>query len=198
MQNIIIEPFDMWKYFRQHKEELKTTVHTVAENDDYGVEITITEEHDMPLFVVTADDYQYAEERATSEADCKKIVEELYDKYLTEKFLEDECYEEESLLDQEDMISERETELDDAIILLLDAIMEDDSTVVLQSNGVDLDALCDDLKDHILEYLARKHRMESIRRPMVLEDDETKEDFFTEYPYECMVYEDKDNPIYKK
>lgn len=195
MQKITVQAADMWDYFKKHKEELGKTAHVVAENDEYGVIITVTAEHDMPFFVVTADDYQYEEESAVSAEDCIKIVTELYDTYLTDKFLNAES---DSLLEQEDMISERETELDDAIILLLDAIVEDDSTMVLQSNGTDLDELCEDLKDHILEYLARKYDMTSIRRPMILEDDETDEEFFTEYPYECMVYEDEDNSTYKK
>lgn len=196
MQDIIIEAQDVWNYFRQHKDELRTSMHVIARNEEYGVEITITEENGMPLFEVTADDYQCEEERASSENECLVMAERLYNEYLTERFLDDEiqC---ESLLEQEDMISERETELDDAIIQLLDAVIDDDSISVLQSNGTDLDNLCDDLKDHILEYLARKHEMSSfIYRPMVLED-ENRKDFFEEYPYECMLYEDEDNPIYK-
>mgnify|MGYP000833253049 CR=1 FL=1 len=37
----------------------------------------------------------------------------------------------------------------------------------------------------------------SIYRPMYLEDADTGEDYFTEYPYDDMVFED-DNPIYKQ
>lgn len=192
MQTITVSASEMWDYFRKHKEELGKEEHIVAENDEFGVVITITEERGMPYFVVTADDYQYAEESAVSEKDCKETVEELYDKYLTGKFIDEEDYAV-SLLTQEDMISERELELDDAIVLLVDAILECDAMVALGTNA---DAVCEDVKDHIIEYLARKHKL-SIRRPMILEDEETGEDFFTEHPYECMVFEDEDNPIYK-
>lgn len=194
MQNIIISAVDMWAYFKDNEKELKTTEHLIAENDEYGVEIYLTEQQDKPCFTVTADGYEYEEESAVSEADCRKTIEALYDKYLTEKFLEVEPVE--SLLDQEDMIAEREMELDDAIMLMLDTIVEEDAAILLSCNTNNLDEICDDIKDHMLEYIARKHGIE-IRRPMILEDDETGEDFFTEYPYECMVYDDEDNPIYK-
>lgn len=196
MQKIIIDACDVWNYFKQHKDELRTSVHIIAENEEYGISITLTEENGTPLFEVTADDYQCEEERVFTETECLNVAKRLYDEYLTGEFVK-ECADDSSLLEQEDMISERETELDDAIIQLLDAVIEDDSICVLQSNGIDLDDLCDDLKDHILEYLARKHKLAScIRRPMIMEDEDENE-FFEEYPYECMIYEDEENPIYK-
>jgi hypothetical protein len=195
MMNILLTAGEVWGYFRQHKEELRKESHIIAENEEYGVHITITEEHEMPLFEVTVNEVQYAEESATSGADCEKVVEELYDTYLTEEFLK--LRSDEEFQEQDDMILERESELDDAIILLLDTILEDDSMMILQGKGIELDELCNDLKDSIFEYLARKYNLESIRRPMFLEDDETQEDFFTEYPYECMVYDDEENSVCK-
>ena len=93
-------------------------------------------------------------------------------------------------LSQEDMIAERETELDDAVISLLDAVLDGDSQMEIYEKGIDLEELCTDLKDYIIEHLAKDYGLTSIRRPMILEDDETGEDFFTENPYECMVYDD--------
>ena len=91
------------------------------------------------------------------------------------------------------MIAERELELDDAVSMLLDTVIEEDVAMFL---GPEADEICEDIKDHILEYLYRKHGI-STRRPMVLEDTETGEDFFEEYPYEHMEFEDEDNPMYK-
>ena len=185
MQKITIEADAVWDYFQAHKTELENSEQIIAENEELGVEISLTSEKGIPCFVVTADGYQYAEERAISAEDCKETVEDLYEEFLTNKFFEDEEYKH-SRLDQEDMISEREMELDDAILTLLYALYED----LDMSFKVKIDEICEDLKDHILEYLYKKHGI-SVRRPMVLEDEETGEDFFEEYPYEHMIYDEE-------
>lgn len=195
MLKVIVGVDDVWSYFQKYKENLEKTEHIIAENDEYGVVISLTSERGLPCFIVTADGYQYEEESAVSEKDCKETAEKLYNDYLTDKFITNSNAEYEGLsrLDQEDMISERELELDDAISMLLDTLIEDDLSMLF---GTETDEVCEDLKDHILEYLYRKHGI-SVRRPMVLEDEETGEEFFEEYPYDCMIYDDEDNPIYK-
>lgn len=194
---IIVRAVDVWDYFQKNKTSIGEKEHIIAENEEFGVIISLTKDNESPCFIVTADDYQYAEERAISENDCKTVVSNLYDYYLTEKFLSGDDSpneEDESLLDQEDMITQREEELDEAVVLFLSTVMEDDICNIL---GEDTDSVCEDFKDHALEYLYRKHEI-SPRRPMILEDEETKEDFFEEYPYESMIFEDKYNPLYKK
>lgn len=191
MQKITVDASEVWDYFQKHKAELEKSEHTIAENEEYGVEISITNEEGLPCFMVTADGYQYAEERAVSANDCKETVETLYENFLTEKFVDGA--EDESRLDQEDMIAERELELDDAFTMLLDTLIEDDLGLFF---GAEEDEILEDIKDHTLEYLYRKHGI-SVRRPMVLEDEENGEDFFEEYPYDSMVFEDEDNPLYK-
>lgn len=192
MQKITVNASDVWNYFQKHKEELEGTEHIIAENEEYGVEISLSAEHGLPCFIVTADGYQYAEERAVSASDCKETVEMLYEDYLTESFVDGELCEE-SRIDQEDEIAERELELDDAFTMLLDTLIEDDLGLLF---GAEADEILEDIKDHTLEYLYRKHGI-SVRRPMVLEDEGNGEDFFEEYPYDSMVFEDDDNPLYK-
>lgn len=191
MQKIMVDSSDVWNYFQKHKAELEKSEYIIAENEEYGVEISLTNEEGLPCFIVTADGYQYSEERAVSANDCKATVETLYENFLTEKFIDGEDYA--SRLDQEDMISERELDLDDAFTMLLDTLIEEDLGLFF---GAEADEVLEDLKDHTLEYLYRKHGI-SVRRPMVLEDEETGEDFFEEYPYGSMVFEDEDNPLYK-
>ena len=199
MQNIIIEADDVWSYFQQHKKELEKVSHIIAKNEEYGVEITLTCERNLPYFVVEADGYQYEEESATSKQDCTITVEELYERYLTDNFLTElermDIVEEDpdipTLLDQDDMISERELELDDAVSMFMDTVL-DYADIDIEN----IDDVYDDIKEHMLEYISRKHGVR-IRRPMILEDVDSGEDFYTEYPYECMEFEDKDNPIYK-
>lgn len=193
MKKIEVPAANVWKYFKEHVAELKKDMHLIAEEPEFGVEIYITADGALPNIIVSADDCTYTELNPVCETQCTREVEEIYDKYLTLKFLED-VVEDETAMSQEDMISERELELDDAFMNLIDTILEESGVTAL--GGSVIDEICEDLKDHTLEYLARKHEL-TIRRPMVMEDDETKEEFFEEYPYECMVYEDEDNPIYK-
>lgn len=195
MVSIIIEASDVWSYFHKNKAKLETAMEAIAENPDYGVVIYLSSSEDgLPLFTVTADEYQYDEEAAVSDSDCKHTAQKLYDQYLTEKFLESELdgCDDGSLFNIEDQIAEREWELDDVVALLISTATEEDNL----SFGNDFDEILEDVKDHVLEYLARKHEL-IIRRPMMLED-ENGEEFFEEYPYECMVFDDEDNPIYQK
>lgn len=193
MVSIYVEAEDVWKYFQNNKLKLGKTAEAIAENDEFGVVIYLSEERGLPMFEVDADGYQYHEESAVSANDCRETVQMLYDKYLTEKFLMDDDEEYESLLDIEDQIAERELELDDAVISFLDVVLDEDSSML----GAELDDIVEDVKDHICEYLARKHEL-PVRRPMILEDDDGDE-FFEEYPYDdCLEFEDEDNPIYKK
>ena len=198
MQKIMINAGDVWDYFHNNKASLINREHTIAENTDFGVVISLSSENDLPCFVVTADNYQYAEERAGLPTECKEVAIRLYNHYLTGEFINDESgddsEEDSGLLSPEDMIEERELELDSAISTLLDVVLEEDAAEFL---GRELDKVVDDLKDHIFEYLYRKHGL-STRRPMFLEDEETHEDFFEEYPYDSMVFDDEDNPIYKE
>ena len=70
MQKITVDASEVWDYFQKHKKELEGTEHIIAENEEYGVEISLSAEHDLPCFIVTADGYQYAEERAVSGILC--------------------------------------------------------------------------------------------------------------------------------
>lgn len=184
MQKIMVQAMNVWEYFMRHKTELMYDIYPLAENEEFGVEISITEDDGCPQIVVTTDDFPCCEETVNTEADCCNVVSELYDKYLTGQFIEGT---EDELLDQEDIISQREVELDDAMLCLLDAVMEDDASYVLHNNGVDLDSLCDDLKDCIIEYLVKKYNIKTIRRPMFLKDKKTGDKLFSEYPYEYLM-----------
>ena len=194
MTNILLEPYEVWDYYLKHHDELITKPYVIATNDEYGVEITLTAEDNYPLFIVTADDYQQAEESALSENDCESVVKELYEQYLTEQFLT--LYDEspDLIVEQEDAISERELELDDMIMAMLSIVLDQEPYLCIAPE--EADEMLEDIKDHFLEYLARKHGL-PVFRPMILEDTENGDEFYTEYPYKCMEFDDEDNPIYK-
>lgn len=193
-KEITIEASDVWGYFCKHKDELSKFMHQIAENKEYGTVVFVTEESGLPSIVVTADGAQVYEEMAVSESDCAKTVRKIYEDYLTDKViatLGDEGGVDLTEMEIEDMITEREDELDLAVMdfmtVALDGYVDD--------NSPDFDDICSDLKEHFLEYMARKHGL-LVRRPMWLEYEDGTEEF-EEYPYENMEFDDEDNPIYK-
>ena len=85
--------------------------------------------------------------------------------------------------DEELEIEAREFELSEATEIFVSSVVSD----------IEVDPeVIEDCKEHFLEYMYRKFGL-SIHRPMVLEDEEGEE-FFEEYPYECMEFEDA--PLY--
>lgn len=195
-QKIIIEPKKLWDYYLQRKSSLESTMFEIANNEQYGIAVYLSEnEQHQPCITVEADDSEVYSERIVSETDAEKTCSKIYDEYLSDKVVdiltEMANDEEESLLEQQDAIEEREMELDIAVSEFISAVLGGDAYL----DGEDFDDVIEDCKDHFLEYLARKHGLD-IFRPMVLED-EDGEDFYEEYPYECMEFDDGDNPIYQ-
>lgn len=194
---IDIKESDVWTYFHDHLEELKNIMHQIASCEEYGISIFLTYDAELPCIIVTADDTQLYEETAVNEHDCEETVRRIYDEYLTERVIEkfsDNEIEENGLndLEIEEMISERENEIDCAVWDFVMDIVEGYVDSDAFSNN--LDDIIDDCKEHFLEYMARKHHL-PIRRPMFLEYEDGVEEL-SEYPYEEMEFEDEDNPIY--
>lgn len=190
---ITVSPSDVWDYFQNTKDDLKTHMHQIADNDEYGIAIFVTEDSGLPNIVVTADDVQVYEETSVNEFDCRETAVKIYDDYLTPKAIDIlSSSDDSSSLDVEDIIDLRETELDNAVYeFIMTAIQGayfDDYTIAF-------DDICDDLKEHFLEYMARKHGL-PVYRPMILEYEDGIEEM-SEYPYEDMEFDDPDNPLYK-
>lgn len=199
-QHIIVQASEVWDLFQRKREFLETNQMKIAENNEFGVEIFLEESRGKPNIIAYLDDDEIYSELCMSESDCEITVQMFYDEYLTEKIInkyfgeqEDGCaYDGLTHFEKQSEIDSREAELDmaveDFLSVALDGFVLDD---VVDISGV----ICEDVKEHFLEYLARKWRLH-IRRPMYLEDD-GGEEFFEEYPYECMEFDDEDNPIYK-
>ena len=194
-RTITVGSADIVDYYRKNKFRLSQESEDIAENEAIGVVIYLSDTNGRPTITVLADDMQVAE--ATTGVDgLSELTQTMYDTYLDEQaFISamtegetDDEYNEEELA--EALINEREDELDVAV--------DDFLATVLQTNGYEydsaIDEIHDDVKEHFLEYLARKFKIE-LYRPMYLED-ENGEDFFEEYPYGCMEFEDEANPIY--
>ena len=194
----ILEPEEVWDYAMEHIDELIGVQTEIACHKDYGVEIYLTATNIYSLkVIVEADQVEVYEEKIINDVDCCKTIEKVYDNYLTSNALEllggeivvqkSQSEEEEN----EENIEERENELDSCVYEFVESVLGFNSTYDIG----DFPEVLDDLKEHFLEYMARKHSI-PIYRPMYLEDEEGEE-FYEEYPYECIEFDDEDNPIYQ-
>lgn len=209
--DITIQPEGVWNYFQSKKKELTTMMHRIAENLDYGVKVYVTESAGHPKIVVEMDNEEVYSETCIGKEDTRQTVSRIYNKYLTSQVLSevfgkfgDEIKDDDDdaeiddddlhllLIEEEEEIDEREMELDSAIYDFVQAVLDEPLEDYAASPA---DVIYEDLKEHFLEYMARKWDL-MIRRPMFLED-ENGEEFYEEFPYECMEFEDEDNPIYK-
>lgn len=196
-QKIILQPHEVWGYYNSHKEKFQNTMYEIASYKEYGIVVYLSEdEHDNPNIVVDADASEVYSENIINADDCVRTVEKIYDTYLSDKVvgvLQDfyEPDDDVTRFNQEDAIAEREEELDTLVYEFVMGALGGE----VYFDGCELDGILEDLKDHFLEYMARKHEL-PIFRPMYLED-ENGEDFYEEYPYECMEFDDGENPIYE-
>lgn len=191
--NIIVPPEKLWDYFQEHRASLAKTMELVAENDDYDVILYLSEENGLPTLMVESSNIESIEYHITGEEDCAITAEMVYDLYLTDQIMtvmmeEAEGYNDDmSQLEAEDVIAEREADIDGFFTRLIEDLFPDEPILYTDL----MDDLVDDCKEHMLEYLYRKHGL-SVYRPMELEDDEGI--FIEEYPYECMEF--APNPMY--
>lgn len=195
-QKIILQPDEVWGYFVEHEEECDECMFEIASCSEYGTAVYLSRSSKgIGCITVEADDQEVYNEEVIDAEDTKKTVQKVYDDYLTDKVIEIlsdfEPQEDDTLQDQEDEIAMREEELDSLIWDFVMGVFGGETYADFDCTG----EVLDDLKDHFLEYMYRKHGFD-IYRPMVLEDEDGTE-FFEEYPYEHMVFDDEDNPMYE-
>lgn len=197
MQRVIVTPSKLWDYLKEQdkKGKLDTTMFKIATNDEFGIDIYASKDNDSYYIVVEADgnevDKEYVFDDNDAEATCKRF----YAVYLTEKAVDilagmTAIYEDDGYGAQDEIYS-RELRLSDCVSTFISDVLDGNAFLEYDT----FDEIVEDCKEHFLEYLARKHGLD-IYRPMILEDEDGKE-FFEEYPYEYMVFDDEDNPIYK-
>ena len=205
-EEISVPASEVWEYFQKNKNDLKSRMHMIAENKEFGIEVYVTEEHDLPNIVVTADDMQIISNNAINENDCYNVVSEVYDNFLTERVVSAVGYGADydsydkgfdgyngyynDKIEERECIEDREDELHYAISDFLTTVLrgstfEDDITAV---------SLEDDCLEHFIEYIARKHGID-VYRPMYIQY-EGEDVEYCEYPYEVLEFEDENNPVY--
>lgn len=170
----------------------------IARNDAYSVVIFISREFDSPEFVVELDnDPIYSESINDDEREippevwCEERATKLFTvclSYTVFELLEDgPSYSDEAAnAELEDMMYDREAELDDHIEGLLYLVTRDSGTELSYEQEQDI---MDDVKEKLLEYLARKYNID-IWRPMYLEGEDGVE-FMEEYPYTHMIFDEE-------
>ena len=183
---IIVEAGDVWDYFKENKDKLGGSIETIAENEEYGIEILLSADDDLPLIMVVADNEELDEEAVVSANDCFSTVKDMYDKYLTDEVINvlmgnDDDY---TTAEELEMIDERESAIDDAIYACLDELIPNMFDIV-----DDPDELYEDVKDHLCEYLYTKHGI-SVYRPMYLENEDGTDEF-CEFPYPEMELDEE-------
>lgn len=206
-KEILIEPEDCWDYFLEHKEDLVLEEHIIGQDKDYGIEICMASDLDMPRFTVYLDGdtihEDYVVYAATAPQECTDIVSEIYSDYLDDiestlqKEIDKQIMEQaddqewDALIehyDQEEEIKLQESQINDSVEELLDLLCDGFARESFTPKEFE------DIKDHICEYVARKHK-KKVYRPMYLEGEDGK-DFYTKFPYENMIFDDPDNPLY--
>lgn len=194
MQDIMIDSSELWDYCEENEDTLLTAQHMIAENPDYGMSVWITCESGSPEIIVESDDIEIYREEILNENDAKRTADRIYEEYLSIKAIETVTEAEDDgtvYVDDEDednqvLINEREDDLDAAVMEFVN-IVSDTGCYNIK------DEVLDDLKEHFLEYMHKTWGI-GIYRPMYLEDVDTGEEYFTEYPYEDMVFDDEDDP----
>lgn len=200
--NIHLKPTEVWNFFKQNKPRLEKEMVAIAENEETDYSVYLTEENGCPLLSVYKEDKKLYEEGAVSEKDCESTTKQIYIKYLfpvvitTPKYSfetendepEYEPTEEEERQMLEDSVYEREDELFFAMADFLEVLLNCNGTE--QISSLYGEEIIEEMLDCICTVLAEEYLI-SVYRPTLIDDDETGEEKYVEYPY--LDVDDEDN-----
>lgn len=198
MGKVEIDASKIWDLFQKEKATLGLRMREIATNPDKKVVIMLTtvgeSGEEQPDIIVSVDDKDFYEVSCIGRDDCEETVRAIYEKYLFGKdslsnFEEEDEYLEEEFRESE--IETREEEIERALYNFLDVVLEGSTEAFPTEREYEY---FDDCKEHFLEYINRRWGLE-IRRPMYLEDENGKADYY-EFPYELLEFDDEDDPIY--
>lgn len=184
---MVLKPNEVWKYAMEHFSWIKDTPFVIGNNEESGIEITLSVDEEYPVIIVTSDDEEVDYEVVKSSADCEATVSEIYDTWLptgtasntlVKDELDDDEPDYESEIRKKESIDQREMELDECIDWILSEI---EPEYLDELGAVTTDEVFSDLKDMICEYLYKKCGI-SVYRPMYLENEHGIDEYY-EYPY---------------
>ena len=186
----------------EHPDEIIGQTFEIANCNDFGISVYMVANNASELRIsVESDDTEIYDEAVINNVDCLKTCEKIYNDYLfcSMQSLLDKLGVGDVVIAQQKALEEvRQEEIQEREDDISEYIREFIAEMIGFNVHFDInDDVIEDIKEHFLEYMSRKHSI-PIYRPMYLEDADTGDDYFTEYPYEDMVFEDTDNPLYKK
>ena len=185
MIDIIIAPDEIEEYFKDNYIDLLRSMHLIASNDEFGIEVYLTSQTSKKAKIeVLADDISiYSVEVA--EGEISDALTDVYDKYLTNyvQTAVSQAAEQEQEEEEQELIELRGLELLDAFVDLLSIVLDNCET---DGNCTEIFEGIDDIAEacmgDILHLLYEKYGF-SVYHPMYLEFDDSKEVEFVEYPY---------------
>lgn len=177
---ILLNPDEVWDYFYTSDTDFGSFNELIAYNEAFGVEVYLGMSNGCPQISVMIDDALELEEFVVSEEDCADIVNKIYKEYLVCDSADFEETEEET---EQSIIEDNEDELDSAVIDFVTTATKLTCVEVMRFP----ESVLNDLKEHFLEYMYRKHGIEPYR-PMIIEYDKGDEEFSCS-PYKNLEFD---------
>ena len=189
---IHVKPEEVWSFYQKNAEQLAEQMVSIAENEDTGMNVYLTEDSDSPQLVVTDNnDKVVHEEYLVSQRDAEHSAKKIYEKYVVPIDAggdEEDNDEEITRSDMEDAIYEREDEILMAFEDFLEVLMEENRDTIYDGYH---DKQFDDLLNKVVRTIAVDSGVR-VRRPMFLIDERTGLEVYTEYPYEEYDFDDEE------
>ena len=176
MKNIYMKPEEIKDFWESHPDGAYMQ-HKVAEYEERDVEVYISIEDDVLRFTTIKGGNVCGEYSAYEPDDIDFIFEEIEGEDLSPIIPEEFC------MTAQEKIAEREEELNDLITDFVYNITNGDE-------GLDPEGT-ERFKDMVCELLYREFGI-SVRRPMVLQDEDGNESV-SEYPYDEIDFDDPEN-----
>lgn len=194
---------DVWQFFFDNKDRCRREMVEIAVNDETQYRVYLTDDNGYPMLAVchSDDDIEY-EEGAIDKDDCTDTVQRIFIRYLIPvdigisgdgkkafaDFPADDIKvgndEEDEGQERLDLIYEREDELTLSLCDFLAVVFNMDGAGGAELFNVISESEVSEILDDFLDYLNRDHGFTDIWRPTFIPDDETGEEFYTEYPYD--------------
>lgn len=188
---VLVPAEDVWNYITEQLVLFKTDDPAfagwdLAYNDSAGLSVSVVFEDDMQPCLALFEDEEMVSSFPVFEADCEEVAQQMYDDFISDRVF---SRDDETPLNSDDPpdihdmqteeMEDRESELTDSVYEMLLTFLEN------QVDTYDIDALIEDCKDHLCEWLSEEWGAD-IRRPMLLEN-ENGEEMFTEHPYDYLL-----------
>lgn len=175
-KHVYMWPDEIYQYWQTHLGSLEYAPYKVAEHTRREVEVYISVpagKTDELTFTIIKGGIACAEYVAYTKEDVEFIFEEIEVEELSD--ISDPSVALKTGEYDEDIVTEREAELDDALLDMIDVFCEEDNP---RLNNEQLD----EFKDIICAIFKKKYGA-SVYRPMLLEDENGRE-YMSNFPYE--------------